>query len=147
MTFRQTRLAALIVVFVIMMLPVAAMAQSGLPSQIVPEDCNQPGGCQSICDIALLAQNLLNYGIFLAVVLSAVLFAYAGWRMITSGGNTEIYAQGKRVFGNVLIGIIIILAGWIVVDTLMNTLLGTSNGAPWNKICQEFLSHFEHFYA
>ncbi len=132
MTFRQTRFASAIVVFVLLMLPVLVSAQ-GIPKQIVPETCNQPGGCQSICDIVTLAQNVLNFGIFLAVVLSAFLFAYAGWNMLTAGGNSEIYQKGKRVFGNVLIGLIIILAGWIVVDTLMKTFTG--NGLTNNGIC------------
>jgi hypothetical protein len=124
MTFRLTRLSATIVVFVLLVLPIIVSAQ-GIPKQIVPETCNQPGGCESICDVVKLAQNVLNFGIFVAVVISAFLFAYAGWNMITAGGNTEIYAKGKRVFGNVLIGLIIILAGYIIIDTLMKTLTGT----------------------
>lgn len=125
MTFGLTRLSAIIVVFVLLMLPVYVSAQGGgLPKQIVPETCNQPGGCQSICDVVKLAQNVLNFGIFMAVVLSALLFAYAGFKLLTAGGNTEVYAQGKRVFGNVLIGLIIILAGWIVIDTLLKTFTG-----------------------
>lgn len=123
MTFRQTRLTAAIVVFIILMLPILVSAQ-GLPKQIVPEKCNKAGGCDSICDIVDLAQNILNYSIFLAVVLSAFLFAYAGWSMLTAGGNTEVYQKGKRVFANVLIGLIIILAGWIVIDTLLRTFTG-----------------------
>ncbi len=124
MTTTQTRLLATISVFVLLVLPFFVNAQ-GMPKQIVPETCNQPGGCQSICDIVTLAQNVLNTGIFIAVVLSAILFAYAGFKLLTAGGNTEVYAQGKRIFGNVLIGLIIILAGWIVVDTLMRTFTGS----------------------
>lgn len=138
----------MLVVFVILMLPIVAGAQSGLPKQIVPESCNQPGGCSSICDIGELAQNVLNYGIFVMVVLSAFMFAYGGWKMMTSGGNSEMYAQGKRVFVNVLIGLIMVLAGWIVIDTLMKTLVPGGTGfGPWNKICEAILSHFEHMYA
>ena len=122
----------MIVVFVLLMLPVLVSAQ-GMPKQLVPESCNQPGGCQSICDIVTLAQNVLNFGIFMAVVLSAFLFAYAGWNMLTAQGNSELYAKGKRVFGNVLIGLIIILAGWIIIDTLMRTLTGS--GLSGGGIC------------
>ncbi len=150
MTIRQTRAFAAIAVFVLLLLPIYVSAQGkGLPKQIVPDkyNCNQPGGCDSICAVVDLAQNVLNFGIFMAVVLSAFLFAYAGWKLITAGGNTEVYQQGKRVFGNVLIGLIIILGGWIVIDTLMRTFTG--NGLTGGGICSTtaMLSHFEHFWA
>lgn len=134
MIFRQTRAIAAAVVFVLLMLPILVSAQ-GIPKQIVPTKygCDQPGGCQSICAIVDLAQNVLNFGIFIAVVLSAFLFAYAGWSMLTSGGNSEIYAKGKRVFGNVLIGLILILGGYIIVDTLLKTFTGT--GLTGTGIC------------
>ena len=82
-----------------------------------------------------------------AVVMSAFLFAYAGWTMLTSGGSSELYSKGKRVFGNVLIGLIIILAGWIIIDTLLKTFTG--GGLTRGGICAvaKLLSNYEHFYA
>lgn len=132
MSFGQTRTIALLVIIVTLFLPFAVAA--GIPT-IVPDECNEIGGCQSICDIAQLAQNVLNAGIYIAIILSAFMFAWAGWRAMTSGGNTEQYAQAKKIFGNVLIGLIIILVGWIVIDTLMRTFVGVNPGLPWNKIC------------
>ncbi len=136
-----------IVLFTLMFLfsPVMVLGQ-GLPSRIVPESCDVPGGCQSICDVALLAQNVLNTGIFIAIFLSAFMFAWAGWKAVTSGGNAEQWTEAKSIFTNVLIGLIIILAGWIVIDTLMKTVTNASFG-PWNKICEAILSHFERFFA
>ena len=103
---------------------------AGLPAKVV--SCT--GVNCSVCDIATTAQNVLNTGIFVMVFLSAVLFAYAGWKMLTAGGQTESYAQGKQIFGNVVLGLVIILAGWLVIDTLMRTMLGSGFG-PWNAIC------------
>ncbi len=144
MIFRQTRLSATIVVFVLLMIPFIVSA-AGLPKQLVPTtyNCQGTGGCDSICAVVELAQNVLNFGIFMAVVLSAFLFAYAGWSMITAGGNSEIYAKGKRVFGNVLIGLIIILAGWIIIDTLMKSFTG--NGLTGAGVCA--VAHFDHLYV
>ena len=124
-----------VILFTLMFLfsPVMVLGQ-GLPSRIVPESCDVPGGCQSICDVALLAQNVLNTGIFIAIFLSAFMFAWAGWLAVSSGGNAEQWAHAKSIFINVLIGLIIILAGWIIIDTLMKTVTNASFG-PWNKIC------------
>ncbi len=102
--------------------------------QVVPESCNGTGGCQSICDIAQIAQNVLNDAIYIAVFLSAVLFAWAGLKMLTSVANAGERTRAKEIFVNVAIGLIIILAGWLVVDVLMRTLVGGSI-MPWNKIC------------
>lgn len=127
---RARSIATTALFLVLVNAPVLAAA-AGLPGKIVSctgTDCN-------VCDIATTAQNLLNTGIYVLIFLAAVLFAWAGWKMLSSQGNTEGYAQGKQIFGNVLIGLIIILAGWIVVDTLMRTFVNPGSFGPWNKIC------------
>ena len=103
---------------------------------IVPKDCYGTGGCQSICDLAQLAQNVLNDGIYIAVFLSAILFAWAGWRHMTAMGNPEQIKSANKTFSTVFIGLIVILSAWLIVDTLVRTLAGAPSGAPWNQICQ-----------
>lgn len=129
------RARTLITVFTLVMVstPTVALGALGLVP-IVPESCNGVGGCQSVCDIAQVAQNLLNDAIYIAVFLSAVLFAWAGWKYLTSVANPEGITTARSIFFNVIIGLVIILAGWLVIDTLMKTLTGASFG-PWNKIC------------
>ncbi|PIR82161.1 hypothetical protein COU20_03295 [Candidatus Kaiserbacteria bacterium CG10_big_fil_rev_8_21_14_0_10_59_10] len=103
-----------------------------MPDRIVPCDglnCN-------VCHLAELAQNVLNTGIFIIVFLSALLFAYAGWLYLTNvtlGGAQK----AKSIFTNVAIGLIVVLVGWLVVDTIMRVMLGENGGAfgPWNSIC------------
>ena len=113
--------------------PSLAMA-AGLTS-IVPSDCTGDGGCQSICDLAQLAQNVLNDGIYLAVFLSAVLFAWAGWKHMSAGGDSHQISEANKVFSAVFIGLIIILSAWLIVDTLMRTIAGQPAGLPWNEVC------------
>lgn len=125
---RQAVTSALVA---LVLLPSAALAVSS-PTSIVPSDCNQPGGCKSICDIAALAQNLLDIGIFLAVFLSAILFAWAGWKYLTAGGNPSEISQAKHLFLNVAVGLILILAAWLIVDTLIRTLTNVGN---WSALC------------
>ena len=124
------------VLAIVLIAPFVASAQ--LPSQIVPCDGTSAGGgteC-TVCHIAELAQNVLNTGIYIAVFLSAILFAWAGWKYVTAGGNSGQAGQAREIFTNVLIGLIIILAGWLVVDTVMKTLVDESVAlGPWNKIC------------
>ena len=110
-----------------------AVSAATLPT-IVPDTCNQAGGCQSICDIATLAQNLLNDGIFVAVFLSAILFAWAGFKMASasSAGDSGGVTEAKHIFWYVTLGLVIILAAWIIVGILMQVLTGTGT---WNQLC------------
>ena len=108
--------------------PTIASAASFPVNGIVP--CDGPN-C-TVCSLATLAQNILNIGIYLAVFLSAVLFAWAGWKYLTAGGDTGEVASAKKIFWNVAIGLIIILGAWLVVDTLVHTL---TNIGAWNSLC------------
>lgn len=116
------------------LLPYAVFAQQnrGLPSKIVP--CTGINcGCD---DLITLAQNLINTGIFIAVFLSALIFAYAGWLYLS---NEAIHEQqrARRMFSYVVTGLIIILAAWLIVDTLMGTLL--KDNVSWNNICSRIM--------
>ena len=131
----RRNVVALLVLYNVVAFAIPALASAaGLPGQIVPTSCNGKGGCQSICDIATIAQNILTTGIYLAVFLCAVLFAWAGLKMLTSVANPGERSKAKGIFINVAVGLVIILAGWLIVDTLMRTLTGANFG-PWNKIC------------
>jgi hypothetical protein len=109
--------------------PLFTFAQAGLPRQIVP--CN--GVDCTVCHLATLAQNIINTGIFVFVFLSALLFAYAGFLYLTNSAIDKV-SEAKSIFKNVTLGLVILLAAWLVVDTLMKSVLGGSFG-PWNDIC------------
>ena len=115
--------------------PVVSSALGLVP--IVPSECNtNPGGCQSICDLALLAQNALTDGIYIAIFLSAILFAWAGWNMVvgSSSGNSTQVSQAKKIFWNVTIGLVLILSAWIIVSVIMAALTTNAN---WNTLCAQ----------
>jgi hypothetical protein len=118
---------------ILIVAPTLASAAVGLPT-IVPQECNQAGGCPSICSLAQLAQNVLNGAIYLAVVLSAVLFAWAGFMYLTNSANSSGVSKAKEVFFNVMVGLVIVVGGWLVIDVVMRTFVGASP-LPWNAIC------------
>ena len=104
---------------------------------LVPETCNVDGGCQSICDLAQLVQNILNDAVILSTFMAAILFAWAGARMLMAAGNPKQIGKAKKTFSAVFIGFVMILTAWLIVDTIMKTFTDqSSNFGPWNKICQ-----------
>ncbi len=126
-------------VFLFSMIPAVSFAAAGLPERIVPcsgavASDGQPA-C-TVCHIAELAQNLLNSAIFLAVFMSAILFAYAGWLYLT---NEALHAQNEArgLFRDVILGLIVILGAWLVIDTLMKTVSG-GQYFPWNSVCSNY---------
>ncbi len=135
------RIVLLLVLLMLSFSPMLAAAEGVIPT-IVPDNCrgdSNRGGCQSICDIAQLAQNILNAAIYLAVFLSAVLFAWAGFLYLTNVASSGQHSKAVDVFKNVAIGLVIILAGWLIIDTVMGTLVNKGHFGPWNKICMTIL--------
>jgi hypothetical protein len=111
------------------LLPTFVLAQ-GMPRQIVP--CS---GMNCTCqDLIRLGENILNTGIYFAVFISAILFAWAGWKLISakSMGSSGGIEEAKKILWNVIIGLVIILAAWLLVDTIMRTLTTSS---AWSNIC------------
>lgn len=109
-----------------------AQQQAGIPERIVP--CTGAAGstpctCQHLIE---LAQNIINGGIFLAVFFCAILFAYAGWLYLTNEAIGE-QQHAKKIFSNVILGLVILLSAWLIVDTLMSNLL--KDNIRWNNIC------------
>ena len=132
----RIRTVAIVAALTSFLAPALALAAGGLPSQIVT--CT--GVNCSVCDLAQLGQNVLNTGIYIAVFLSAVLFAYAGGKMAFAQGNMSEISAARSMFTNVAIGLVIILAGWLVGSD-------TSFG-PWNRICNTTADiPTEHFYV
>jgi len=113
----------------LMLMPSLTMALN-LPGPIV--QCTGAGGSHPCTckDLVTSAQNLLYTGIYLAVFTSAILFAWAGWKMLTGRtvGNSGDIENAKKILWNVIIGLVIILAAWLIVNTLLTTLVNGSRG-------------------
>jgi len=122
------------------MLMVGVMAPSllqaaGIPT-IVPEACQGKDAATKcgICELAKLVRNILNAAIYLAVIAAAVLFAWTGFKFVSARDNSGALTAAKKMFWNVVLGLIIILAAWLIVNTIMSFMTNGS-GNPWNKLC------------
>lgn len=67
----------------------------------------------------------------LALPIAALMFAYAGFLLATSGGNSEKKSQAKSVFTSVAIGLIIVAGAFTIVKTVLS-ILGYQTGSGWN---------------
>lgn len=70
-----------------------------------------------------LLQNLINALILFSTLLATAAFAYAGFKLLTSGGNESAKNDAKDIFIKVLKGYLWILGAWLLVYTITSFLL------------------------
>lgn len=56
---------------------------------------------------------------FLAIPIAAIMFAYAGFELVTSGGEAAKRTKAKDVFFNAVIGLVIAAAGYLIIKTVL----------------------------
>jgi hypothetical protein len=102
-----------------MVVPDVAVAQISLAEYA---GCSGPD-CSS-CNLVNLANGLITWLIGFLFIIFAIIMAYAGFGLVTSGGNHHELDEAKNRFVNALIGLIIVLSAWLIVDTIMRGLVG-----------------------
>jgi hypothetical protein len=78
-------------------------------------------------DVLDLIQRLINWLLFIAIPLAAVIFTYAGFLYLTAQGNPGQISRAHGLFGNVAIGLIIALSAWLIVTLLVSVLVNPAN--------------------
>lgn len=77
------------------------------------------------CDfsyVILLLNNIIKFLLFaVATPLAALGLIYAGFGLLTSGGSSEAKTKAKSIIKNIIIGYVVALAAWLIVNTIFNT--------------------------
>lgn len=120
------RIFPLVLLGFVLMLPLVVSAQ--IVTCLGPE-------CQ-ICHLVSLGQNIINFLISISAIVGAMLFAWAGIKMATAGGNEGQISKARNTFTNVIIGLLIMLGAWLGIDTVMKIAANQdlSQIGGWNKI-------------
>ncbi len=80
----------------------------------------------NLCHLWQLADNILDFvTLQLVFPIAALLFVAAGVVFLTSGGSEEKVTLAKKIFTNTVIGLIIVLCSWLLIDTLVSTIAGS----------------------
>ena len=107
-----------VAVFSIFLMPVFG-AQLTFAQPLVPECANDSCGFN---DLITLIQNITNFLLILAVPVSAVLFAYAGFQYIFAAGDTGKIKKAHEIFWSVFIGLVFMASAWLIVKIIVDTL-------------------------
>lgn len=83
-----------------------------------------------------VVNNIIELLLTLAIVFVAPLMvAYAGFLMVVNQGNASKLSEAKGVLTNTIVGIVIALAAWMIVDAIMAVLYSPSNaGGTWASL-------------
>jgi len=80
-------------------------------------------------DLVTIVLNLISAALGIIGILAVVMILLGGFRWLLSGGDEEKIAQAKRTIGATIVGLVIILLSWAIVNFVINTTANVS-GAP-----------------
>ena len=119
-------------IFLVTFFPMVIFAQDGFVT-CTGLDCQ-------FCHLVSTGQNVMEWLVIALAVVAALIFTYAGLVLVTSTGNQAAQVKARNVFSNVIIGYLIVLGGWLLVDTAFKMLVdpelmkeGGELG-PWNRV-------------
>jgi hypothetical protein len=107
-------------------LPYLVGAESLVPCDEVKRQCQA-------CDFITLATRIIKFLISIMAMLCAIVVAVAGFKIVTSGGEAGAITEARAMITNVVIGFVILLTAWLIVDTVIKLFIGGNYG-PWNNI-------------
>ena len=122
--------------FVLLLLPITGLAQdTGLiPCGYGDEACNT-------AHVAEFANTIISYLISILSIFAVIVLVITGFQMVVSAGNSDQWGVLTQRLTNIVIGIVLILAAWLIVDTIMKALTGDGldvwgrlTGAPAEQV-------------
>lgn len=87
----------------------------------------------TFCHLSQLGQNVINFSIEIASVLAIAFIVYGGIMMILGSGNPTKIKESQGIIWSAIIGIVILSASWVILNTFFNLITGDPNW-PWHTI-------------
>lgn len=118
---KKIKIAIFTLTFVLLVLPFFVMAENKSYEGLVP--CTDPNEC-NYDKLIELAANVVDFMMYkISIPLAALAFSYAGFLLLTSGGDTGKMKKAKTIFTNVAFGFAIVLGAYLFIYTITNSLL------------------------
>ena len=116
---KQAKKFSVVVWIFLFALPVLMYAQAGKSG--ITWECNPPGNC-TFGDLINAVKTVVNWGTIFALQFSVVVIAYAGFKYMISGEKADERAKANKMLRSVVIGIIFIMAAWLIVTLIIRAL-------------------------
>jgi len=89
------------------------------------------------CHLMQLVKNVINFLMYLVFPLAAIMIVVGGIMIMTAGGSTERVAKGKEIVTAAVVGLLIALLSWLIIDTIIGIIAvgwDSLKIGPWNKL-------------
>lgn len=101
-------------------------------------ECNKVGSC-GLCDGLIVAKNIIDILFVLSILVSVGFIVYGSIRLMLTAGSESNIKESKGIILDALLGLVIALCSWLIINTLLHFLSVSSGGAnlswlPWNDI-------------
>ncbi len=97
--------------------------------------CGGPGetACdKNICYVGVLIDNVSDWFVGLAGILIIFLIIRGGLQLVLSMGSVSAKADAKRGIATAIVGYILVLAAWMIVDTFLKFFTVDPEWGVWN---------------
>ncbi len=111
------------------MVPGAAIASLGVDQSDLPSALSGTSG-----DIKTVIQSIINTVLGLLGFVAVIFVIYAGILYVTDGGGGDNLEKAKNIIKNAIIGIIIIIASFAIVNFAFNITDGTANNSSSSSV-------------
>ena len=122
--------------FLLLILPSVAFAQSdvsrGLGSIRLLFPIGGIAGSQALTGPGGLIYRIISLLLFVAGALAVLFIIIGGYQYITAAGNEEQSEKGKKTLINAIIGVVVIILAYVIINVVVNTVSGSGGlfGTP-----------------
>ncbi|PCI29644.1 hypothetical protein COB55_01735 [Candidatus Wolfebacteria bacterium] len=110
----------ILITFFILSLFVLPLVVGAEEHRLVP--CDDDCGFNHLVE---LVNNIINFLIFyVSIPVAAIVFAVAGFKYVTAAGNESKIKEAHGMFSKVVVGLIIALSAFLIVELITSNLLG-----------------------
>ena len=118
------------IILLIILMPLTLLAADSVwdTAECTGTDCG-------LCNLLMLVNGTLNYIItHLLIPFAALSIFVAGFVIMTAQGNKSRISTAKDTLRFIILGILIAMAGFLIVDSLLKLLLDGAVMGTWNEI-------------
>lgn len=122
MSKRKIAISVLLTVFLL-----AVFAFDVVSAQVtIPQPtgtAGNPFGIPANQGFSAIVRRVLDLALQVLGIIAIAFIIYGGFRYLTAGGNEDAAESGKKILTNAIIGFVIILMSWVILQVVQTALI------------------------